>query len=572
MKFTEAFKTYPVKTIREILFKACHRYQDRAALKSKREGVFQPVTYSELRQRVEELSTCFFELGLEKGDRVAILGENRTEWVIAYLATVTAGMVAVPVDRDLKEREIRHILDFSGSKLLVVSDSHYIKVDEAIRTIPDLNLVISMDNAGGEGFTLSFREALDKGIEKLNANDLRYSETSIDPEDTASIIFTSGTTGTAKGVVLSHRNITENVLGVSFNLTVHYDIMLSVLPLHHTYESTAGMLTAIYHGATVCYAESLRKIVDNLVETEATVMLGVPALFEAIYKRIKAGIEEKGARKFALAKGIASISEKVFGISIRRKIFSQVHNKVGGHLRMFISGGAAVSPEVSKGFRDLGISFLQGYGLTEFSPIVAVNRMDAFKDGAAGIPVPSAEIKIVDDEILVKGPCVMLGYYKNKAATDEVLVDGWLHTGDLGYVDNEGFLFINGRRKSVIVTPNGKNVYPEEIEYILGESKFILESLVWGGVDQDPARTEVQAIIVPNTDGFDEEFGASNYDDEKMEAVIAQVVKSANKKLANYKRIKQFSLRSEEFEKTTTRKIKRYLYTAKTTPIDRKGS
>ena len=190
---------------------------------------------------------------------------------------------------------------------------------------------------------------------------------------------------------------------------------------------------------------------------------------------------------------------------------------------------------------------------------------------AAGIPVPSAEIRIINDEIVVKGPCVMQGYYKNKAASDEVLVDGWLHTGDLGYLDSEGFLFINGRRKSVIVTSNGKNVYPEEIEYILGENRFILESLVWGGLDLDPAKTEVQAIIVPNTDGFDEEFGASNYDDEKIEEVIAEVVKSVNKKLANYKRIKQFSIRTEEFEKTTTRKIKRYLYTAKTTPVGKDG-
>jgi len=571
MKYKEAFAAYPVRTIREILFKACHRYQDRAAFKTKREGVFQPTSFNALQERVAELATCYFELGLRKGDRVAILGENRTEWVIAYLAAVTAGLVAVPVDRDLKEREIRHILDFSDSRLLVVSDSYFSKVEESLPDITGLEMVISMDGPG-RGIDLSFQEALEKGAVKLEGNDLRYGEAEVEPDDTAAIIFTSGTTGTAKGVILSHGNITENVLGVSFNLTVHLDTMLSVLPLHHTYESTAGMLTAIYHGATVCFAESLRKIVDNLVETKASVMLGVPALFEAIYRRIKAGIEEKGSRKFALAKGLAALSEKVLRVSIRRRLFAQVHNKVGGNLRMFISGGAAVSPEVSKGFRDLGIDFMQGYGLTEFAPIVAVNRTDAFKDGAAGIPLPNAEIKIVDDEIVVRGPCVMKVYYKNKAATDEVLIDGWLHTGDLGYLDSDGFLFINGRRKSVIVTPNGKNVYPEEIEYLLGENKFVLESLVWGGLDPDPAKTEVQAIIVPNTDGFDEEFGASSYDDGKMEEVIAEVVKSVNRKLANYKRIKQFSLRSEEFEKTTTRKIKRYLYTAKTTSISRKGS
>jgi len=571
MKYKEAFKTYPVKTIREILFKACKRYQDRDAVKSKKEGVFQPLTYLELKQKVAEMATCFFEMGLEKGDRVAILGENRTEWVVAYLATVTSGMVAVPVDRDLKEREVRHILDFSDTKLLVVSDSYLDKVEDVVQSISGLEFLVSMDGPG-EGKDLSYAEALARGSAKLAADDLRYSEADVSPDDIAALIFTSGTTGTAKGVVLTHQNITENVLGVSFNLSVAGDTMLSVLPLHHTYESTAGMLTAIYHGATVCHAESLRKIVDNLKETQATVMLGVPALFEAIYKRIKSGIEEKGARKFAVAKGIAAFSETVLRIPIRRKLFAQVHDKVGGHMRMFISGGAAVSPEVSKGYRDLGITFLQGYGLTEFAPIVAVNRLDAFRDGAAGIPVPSAEVKIVDDEIVVRGPCVMKGYYKNQAATDEVLIDGWLHTGDLGYLDKDGFLFINGRRKSVIVTPNGKNVYPEEIEYLLSDSKFVLESLVWGGKDPDPARTEVQAIIVPNPDGFDEEFGAAAYDDAKIEEVIGGVVKAVNKKLANYKMIKHFTLRTEEFEKTTTRKIKRYLYTAKTTSVGKNGS
>ncbi len=571
MKYKEAFKTYPVETIREILFKACRRYQDRDALKSKRDGVFQPLTYNQLKERVAELATCYLELGLAKGDRIAILGENRTEWVVAYLAAVTSGMVAVPVDRDLKEREIRHILDFSDTRMLVVSDAFFSKAEQAVRAIPALEMVMSMDGPGAN-INLSYQEALDRGAERIRENDLGYAESEVLPDDTAAIIFTSGTTGTAKGVVLTHRNITENVLGVSFNLSVANDTMLSVLPLHHTYESTAGMLTAIYHGATVCHAESLRKIVDNLVETRATVMLGVPALFEAIYKKIKAGIEAKGAKKFTVAKGIASFLETFLRVSVRRKIFAQVHNKVGGNLRMFISGGAAVSPEVSRGFRDLGIAFLQGYGLTEFSPIVAVNRMDAFRDGAAGIPLPNAEVKIVDDEIVVRGPCVMQGYYKNQAATAEVLKDGWLHTGDLGYLDKAGFLFINGRRKSVIVTPNGKNVYPEEIEYILGESKFVLESLVWGGIDRDPARTEVQAIIVPNTEGFDDEFGASNYDDEKIEEVISGVVKNVNKTLANYKKIRHFSLRNEEFEKTTTRKIKRYLYTAKTTPVEKPGS
>ena len=526
-------------------------------------GTFQPTTYEELRLRTEKLATCLFNLGVEKGDRVAILGENRTEWLIAYFAITTSGFVGVPIDRDLKEREIRHILDFSESKVLIASDDYLKLIQYDRESLPSLKTTISM---GGrkDGSDLSFPDALAQGADILNGGDRTYATAQVYPDDLAVLIFTSGTTGTSKGVMLSHENIASNVVGSSFHICVDKnDTLLSVLPMHHTYEATAGMLTAFYQGATVCHAESLRRIVDNLVETKATAMLAVPAIYEAIYRRIKAGIEQKGKTKFRIAKGLASLSEKVLRKSIRKKLFHQVHDKIGGHLRLLISGGAALAPEISRGFRELGIDFMQGYGLTEFSPIISVNRLDKFKDGTAGVPIPCCEVKIENDEILVKGPCIMQGYYKNQAATDEVIKDGWLHTGDLGFIDKDGLLNINGRSKSVIVTQNGKNIYPEEIEFLLLESLYVLECLVWGGPDIDPALVEVQAIIVPNSDTFDEEFGPSGYDDEKIEEIIAQVVKRTNRQLANYKRLKKFTLRTEEFEKTTTRKIKRYLYTSK---------
>jgi len=494
---------------------------------------------------------------------VAILGENRTEWVVSYFAVTCSGFVAVPIDRDLKEREIRHILEFSGSKVLIASEDYLKLIQYDRESLPALQTTISMEGRR-DGSDMSFSDALASGADGLNRGSTRFADAEVFPDDLAVLIFTSGTTGTSKGVMLSHNNIASNVVGASFHISVSSsDILLSVLPLHHTFEATAGMLTAFYQGACVCHGESLRRIVDNLVETKATVMLGVPAIYEAIYKRIKAGIEQKGKAKFSVAKGIANLTELVLRKSIRKKLFHQVHEKIGGHLRLLISGGAALAPEISKGFRELGIDFMQGYGLTEFSPIISVNRLDKFKDGTAGIPIPSCQVEIVDDEIVVKGPSVMLGYYENQAATDEVLRDGWLHTGDLGYLDKQGFLWINGRSKSVIVTPNGKNIYPEEIEFLLQESDFILESIVWGGPDPDPGKVEVQAIIVPDSDKFDEEFGASGWDDEKIEEVVGQVVKRCNRQLANYKRIKKFVLRTEEFEKTTTRKIKRYLYTGK---------
>ncbi len=250
----------------------------------------------------------------------------------------------------------------------------------------------------------------------------------------------------------------------------------------------------------------------------------------------------------------------------RRRVFKALHERFGGRLRLLISGGAAVNPDVSRGFRGLGITFIQGYGMTEASPLIAVNREGCLKDDSAGLPIPGVEVKFVDGEIVVRGRNVTPGYYLNPAATEEALRDGWLYTGDLGHLDRDGFLYVSGRKKSLIVTPNGKNVYPEEVESVLNESPFILESLVWGGPEADPTKVEVQAIVVCDTEAFDREFGASRYDSAAVGKQISEEVKAANRKLASYKRVKRFTLRENEFEKTTTRKIKRYLYTGKPKP------
>ncbi len=564
------FAVYRIETIRDLLFAACKRYAGRSALKIKKEGSYQPLTYTELRDSTEELGTAIAKLGLQKGDRVGIIGGNCPEWAVSYLAVVCSGFVAVPIDRDLKEREICRILGISGVKMLVVGPEYLSLLPEELSELPDLQFLVTMgDQAGGPGLT--FPEALEKGRAAIVGGDRSFAETTVAPDDLAVLIFTSGTTGTSKGVMLTHRNIASNVVGTSCHVGINQDdVLLSVLPLHHTYEATAGFLTALYQGATICYAESLRRVAENLRETKASVMLGVPALFEAMYRRIRAGIEEKGSGKFALAKGVASLSELVLRRNVRRTIFRSLHERFGGALRLMISGGAAINPAVSRGYRELGIDFIQGYGLTEYSPIVSVNRVDSFKDGSVGHPLPGSEIRIVADEIVVRGPCVMKGYFKNDAATSEVIKDGWLYTGDLGKVDKAGFLHITGRKKSVIVTPNGKNVYPEELEALLSESPFVLECLVWGGPEKDPSLTEVQALVVPDTREFDQSFEPNQYDEAKITDVISEEVRKLNKELANYKRIKKFVLRHEEFEKTTTRKIKRYLYTQKPTPIKKK--
>ena len=569
VKLKPAFFAFPIETIRDLLFKTCDHYSERIAFKSKKSGVFQPTSYPELRQRVEALAMFFFSQGLEKGDRIALISENRTEWVVTYFAATTAGFVAVPIDKDLKEREIQHILRFSGAKVFVAA-KEYIRygLPEEGHSGPALLLSMEEDALGAH---LTFSEALEKGSKFQSEGEHQYRDITVIPDDLAVLIFTSGTMGAAKAVMLNHGNIAANVIGTSHHVGINEnDVLLSVLPLHHTYEATAGFLTGLYQGATICHAESLRRIANNLVETRASVILGVPALFESMYRRIQAGIKEKGETKFTLAKGVASISEKIFRVSIRRKIFSQLHQKFGGRLRLMICGAAAIKPEVARGFRELGIDFIQGYGLTEHSPIVSVNRLDCFKDDSIGLLIPCAEVKIVDGEIWVRGPCVMKGYYLNDEATKASIQDGWLLTGDLGHFDKKGFLHIAGRKKSVIVTPNGKNVYPEEIEALILHSPYILEALVWGGPEADPSLTEVQAIIVPDIETFENEFGMSQYNEDKVMEVISKEVKRFNKELARFQRIKRFVLRLDEFEKTTTRKIKRYLYTQKTKPLKRR--
>ena len=567
MKHPPLFPTYPFSTLQDLVEEVATRYSDKVALATKDKGAYHTTSFLQLRTRVLELSAGLAVLGTKKGDPVALIGENTTGWALSYLAIVSSGRVVVPVDRDLRPGEVRHILEFSEVETVLCSGRF---VDDMVVLRAETGRpyrVVSLEEEAGKG-DHSFPELLERGYRELEGEP-GYRLPEVGPEDLAAIIFTSGTMGSSKAVMLTHGNLTSNIIATSQFVSIQnddHDRLLSVLPLHHTYECTCGFLTALYQGASIYHAENLRRIPENLAESRATVVLGVPLLFETMYRRIEKGIRENGERKFRIAKGVASLCER-FGFRIRRRLFKPVHDRLGGSLRLLITGGAAMNPEVSRGFRDLGINCIQGYGMTEASPLIAVNREANPKDSSVGMPLPGVEARIVEGEITVRGPNLMLGYYKNPHATEETLEDGWLHTGDLGHIDRDGFLYVSGRKKSVIVTPNGKNVYPEELEAHLNDRRFIAESLVWGGPWSDPALTEVQAIVVPDVEALDEEFGASNYDDERIEKVIAEEVKQVNRVLANYKRIRQFSLRHEEFEKTTTRKIKRYLYTGTSEPL-----
>lgn len=564
-----------ISDLKDMLLKCREKYGGKAALKYKRNKKWHAISYNELFYKVMSLG-CFLEsIGLTRGTKVAIMSENRPEWALTYLSVACGNGINVPIDKELKSQEMFHILYTTEANIFVGSQKYIEMLTEFRSKLPNLKTIISMDTKNGDQDVLTFDNVLEIGSRLFEENKSKYPHISIDPDFPVSIIFTSGTTGSSKGVVLTQKNLVEDVKGITEMTKIEtYYTFLSVLPLHHTYECTGGFLMPIACGCTIAYAESLKKIPDNLKEVKPDAMLAVPLLLEAVYKKVMKKIEENGPKKFKIAKGIAAFTETFFRKNIRRKIFKPLHEGFGGNLKYLVSGGAAIDPEVSKGFRDMGIVVLQGYGLTETSPVIALNKDDFYKYDSAGLPLPEAQIKIVDGEICVKGPMVMKGYYNNPEATAEVLKDGWFYTGDMGYFDKDGFLYINGRKKSLIVAANGKNIYPEEIEAHLNKSPFILESIVWEGPEATKYCEEVHAIIVPDVEYFDEFLSkqGKQMDEKVVEEILDHEVKKVCSSLANYKRVKKFTIHWNEFEKTTTKKIKRYLYTSKIRSISDKKS
>jgi long-chain acyl-CoA synthetase len=552
-----AYSSEPISDIRDLFLKSTRRFDRKIALQYKKNGRWIPITYGELRADVEDLACGLAALGLQSSTgKLAIVGDNRPEWAVSYLAAACTGIVCVPIDKDLKETEVYNILFLSGAQAVIGDDKHIGMILEMQPKLPALAAVVNMDDTRPLDTVIGFSELKGRGRDRLAAGNNDFETRSVTPDTLLSILFTSGTMGNPKGVMLTHRNVASNLVDARKWVDLRgEDRFLSVLPIHHSYECTDGFLLPIYLGASISFAENLRRIAENMAETRTTAMLGVPLLWHAIHKKIETGMAEKGIRKVNAAKKLAAIGEKFLGRSIRRLLFAQVHNKLGGCLRISISGGAAVDPAVARGFRELGIIFLQGYGLTESAPIIAVNRNKAFRDDSAGLPLPSVDVKIAEDgEILACGPNIMQGYYNNPEATGEALEDGWLHTGDLGYIDRDGFLYIQGRKKSVIVTPAGKKIYPEEVEAEILKSACIAECIVCG-----KEGSVIEAIVVPDK----ENPALQGINEAGLEEIVQKEVRERCQKLASFKRVTRITVRHAELEKTTTRKVKRYLYTGK---------
>lgn len=561
----EEYQFRPVKDLKDMINTSAALYADKNAflIKDVPMGPYVPVTFKQLKTDIDELGTALTDLGLT-GKKIAVIGENRYEWVVTYFAVVNGVGIIVPLDRELPAQEVHNLLERSEVSAIVYSSKVGSIVEEAIKGIKSIEFVISMDAPDHEGSRLSMKKLQRTGKRMLLEEKRNYLNAEIDREAMCTLLFTSGTTGLAKGVMLSHKNLVANVYNMSKYVNVSGGMTgLSVLPMHHTYEMTCHVMTCIYQGCCVAICEGLKYIVKNMAEAQATVMLGVPLIFESMHKKVWKKAEESGkADKMRKAVHLAKKLEK-FNIKSMKKLFKAVHQAMGGHMQLFISGAAAIDPVVIEDFNAMGVTMFQGYGMTENAPIITVNKDRYFKPASVGLPMPGTEVQIIDQdengigEIICKGDSVMIGYYDNPEETAKVLVDGWLHTGDYGYFDQDGFLYITGRKKNVIVTKNGKNIFPEEVELYLNKSDFISEVLVWGFDDERSGDTVVQAEIFPDHPALEEKFGKVP-EEEELRKILKKEIDRINEQMPLYKRVKRFEIRKEEFEKTTTKKIKRH--------------
>lgn len=572
VKYKESlYEVRDVENLRELIDGSVERFSQRPAfmVKDKTKGKFVSISYKKMQEDIRSLGTSLINLGL-RGRKIAVIGENSYYWAISYFAIANGVGVVVPIDRELKEKEVANLLKRAEVSAVIYSKKMKKVMDEVLEDRElrrTLTYPIQMDLSDDEDGRISLRRLLSHGMDLLDNGDRKYLDVEVDSDALAVLLFTSGTTGLAKGVMLSHRNIVSNTVNMSkYVKIIDGGVGLSVLPMHHTYEMTCHVITGLYQGMSIAICEGLKYIQKNLVEAQVNVMLAVPLIFEMMHKKILSKAKESGKDKTLRRMMNISRKFKLYNKgNITRRLFSNVHNVTGGKISQFIAGGAAINPQVIEDYEAMGFPIFQGYGMTECSPIIAVNKDRYSKAAAAGLPLPGTEVKIYNPdekgigEIICRGPSVMLGYYRDDDATREALRNGWLHTGDYGYFDQDGFLYVSGRKKSVIITKNGKNIFPEEVEFYLTESEYIEEALVHGidGLRNDDVI--IKAEIFPNYPLFENENPevAEDYIEEK----IGEIIEKINDTVPKYKRIKRYYIRKTEFEKTTTKKIKRYLDT-----------
>lgn len=555
----------PIMDIKHMFDTSVELYGDNTAFYSKDMpgGEYRQITYKEAKEDVDALGTALIAMGL-KGKPIGIIGDNSYRWAIAYLAVACGTGIVVPLDKELPASELEELVSMGEVECIIFSKKfEQIFKDVKSKGSTKLSHLISMDAADHTDEVLSYVKAQESGKELVKEGNREFIDAVIERDTMNILLFTSGTTGLSKGVMLSHGNIVEDLMASPTLLWVGQDdIFFSVLPIHHTYECTCGFLMPLYRGASVAYCEGLKHILKNLSEVKPTMFLTVPLIMESIYKRIWNQARKSGADKKLRTLLKINRTTRKLGINLVPKKITDVF---GGRMRIMICGGAAIDPAILDGIQDFGIMALQGYGLTECAPICALNPDVNPKSKSAGYIPPGFDLKIDNPdpetgigEICAWGPNIMMGYFKNEEATKEVLKDGWFYTGDLGYMDEDNFVYITGRKKNVIITKNGKNVYPEEIEYYLGRIPYVSESLVWGKDSEDGKDTLISANIRIDEDAVTEALG-EGFTDEQALSLLWQEVDKLNEEMPYFKRVKKMDIRKSEFEKTTGKKIKRFV-------------
>lgn len=555
------------QTIKEVFKKSTEEYKDLPFILEKfnhKDEQFTVMTYGRFKEDVIHLGTGLNRLLNLKDKRVVIIGENTYYWYVSYMAMLCGVGIAVPVDKELPENEIENVIRRSRAEAVIYSTKKKDAIKKIRENVPEVNYFIQMNDVTPlQDKDVGIEYVIKQGEQLVRSGDNSYMDIKIDPDEFKVLIFTSGTTSQAKGVMICNRNLAENINAVSAYVKLYpSDRLMSILPLHHTYESTIGFLLPMATGSSIGVCEGLKYIQPNMKELQPTALLTVPLLVETLYKKIDANI--KKSKKDGLVKSMIHVTNalKSVGIDIKRKVFKEIYDNLGGKIRIIVSAAAPIDAKIGRWVQDIGINFLQGYGLTETSPIAALTPEFEPKVGSAGKPVICAEIKIDnpnengEGEVLIKSKTLMLGYYENEEATKEAIQDGWFHSGDIGYLDEDGFLYITGRCKNVIVTQNGKNIYPEEIELLLGKIPEIKECMVYGK-EGEGDELIISAKVIPDYEELEKNYG-KDLTDEKIHDIIWNKIKEVNKGLTSYKAIKNLEIKKDEFEKTTTMKIKRY--------------
>jgi len=564
------YKTsHPITDLKDMINQSVERYgEDKVAFLQRfvKGEPFREITYGQLLSDMNALGTAILKRGYD-GKRIAVIGENCYQWGLSYLTVVNGVGVVVPLDKELTEHDIEGLIKNAEVEGIIFTKK-YVKMMSAIkeRGETNLSLYINMNAEENEEFYLSQTKLIEEGKALIEEGDRSYIDHEIDSEKMSILLFTSGTTGIAKGVMHSHRTLCYNLFSAPELLeTLDTDVFFSILPMHHTYECTCGFLMPLYKGSTIGYCEGLKYIQKNLQEIRPTFFLAVPLIFESLYKTIwknirKQGKEEQVKRIMKLSKATSKV-----GLNLNKMLLKDITNVFGGRLDIMIAGGAAMDPEVLDFFNSLGITAVQGYGLTECAPMAALNPDKWHKSDSCGYVLPGDEVKLIDvedgaGEICIKGPNVMQGYYNMPEETAKALVDGWFHTGDIGYVDSDGFLYLTGRKKNVIITRNGKNVFPEELEYKLSKIPYIEECMVWADSNETGQDDTIVATIRPNMEEVAAVIGKENSDNvEMIHDLIKKEVDVLNDELPIFKQIRKVAIKMDEFEKTTGHKIKRFV-------------